>query len=106
MAKDMSKGQVVFQVDLNRNDKELMDALKGEKGDPGRTLKGDKGDSIKGDDSTVPGPRGPKGDSVEGPAGPTGKASEVPGPKGDKGDEPSDERVRALIYEVLAGLRR
>jgi len=106
MAKEMSKGQVVFQVGLDRDDKELMDTLKGDKGDPGRSIKGDKGDSIKGEDSIVPGPPGPKGDSIKGDPGPKGDASTVPGPKGDEGDEPSDERIKSLIYEVLAGLRR
>ena len=106
MAKTMSEGRVTFQVELDRDDKKLMDTLKGDKGDPGRSLKGDPGESIKGDASTVPGPPGPPGASVKGDPGPPGKASNIPGPPGEKGDEPSDERIKSLIYEVLAGLRR
>ena len=51
--------------------------LKGEKGDQGK--QGQPGESIKGE----------KGDSIVGPTGPMGlpgKDSTVPGPKGDKGD--------------------
>jgi hypothetical protein len=45
----------------------------GEPGDPGR-------------DSDVPGPEGPPGESITGPAGPPGQDSTVPGPKGDTGE--------------------
>ncbi len=44
MPKQMSVGKIELPVDLDRSDKELMDALRGPKGDPGQSLKGDKGD--------------------------------------------------------------
>ncbi len=75
MAKQMSVGRIELPVNLDRSDKELMDALRGPKGDAGVSIRGEKGD--KGDPSNVMGPRG------------------------EEGPLPSDENIKRLIREVL-----
>ena len=104
MAKDHAKGELRFLVDIDRDDADLMERLRGPRGKTGDSIKGDKGDTVVGPVSTVPGPKGGKGDSIEGEKGDKGDDSTVPGPKGDKGDEPSDERLKKLIREVLGGI--
>ena len=87
------------EVIINLDDKALIEALRGPKGDKGLAVKGDPGPPGK--DSIVPGPEGDKGDSIKGDPGNPGKRGD-PGEKGNKGDEPSDERLKDLIREVLA----
>lgn len=101
--KSESKGEIRFPVTLDLSDEKLVEALRGSKGDKGDSIQGPKGDPGK--DSIVPGPKGDKGDSIrgdKGDKGDPGNDSTVPGPKGDVGPEPSDERLKKLIREVLA----
>ena len=96
---------IKLPVELDRSDKELMAALKGDKGDPGQSLRGDKGDEgPKGKDSFVAGPPGAKGDSIRGERGDKGEPSNVMGPRGETGPLPSDEHVMDLIRKVMKGL--
>ena len=74
MAKQLSS-YMRIPVDIDRDDKELMEALRGPKGDPGQSVKGDKGDSIEGPVSTKSGPKGDKGDSIKGEKGDQGRDS-------------------------------
>ena len=104
MAKDHAKGELRFLVDIDRNDADLMERLKGDKGNKGDSIKGDKGDSIVGPVSTEPGPKGDDGESIKGDKGDKGDDSMEPGPRGYKGNEPSDERIERLIRKVLASL--
>ena len=105
MPKQMSTGRIELPVNLDRSDKELMDALRGPKGDPGTSIKGDKGDEgPKGRDSFVAGPAGDKGDSIQGEKGDRGDPSTVEGPRGLEGPLPSDEHIERLIRKVMKGL--
>ncbi len=95
---------IKLPIDLDRSDKELMDALRGPKGDPGQSIKGDPGDSIRGKDSLVRGPQGEKGDSIRGEKGDKGDKSTVEGPRGPEGPLPGVDYLKKLIREVLQGM--
>ena len=92
-----------FLIQLDTNDPELMEKLKGVKGDTGSP--GPRGDvGMKGDvgpPSKIPGPVGPQGETGQaGPKGDTGPQ----GIKGDSGEKWSEEEVAILVRKVLKNL--
>ncbi len=109
MAKEMANKKVLggVEVFVDLNDEALVKALKGEpgkKGDPGPNVKGDPG---RDSDKAGPPGRAPYAEEIDLAVHKYLKGKDLQGKpgdsiKGDPGPEVTDERIKALIREILA----
>ena len=110
MAKDMAKKKVLGEVEVfvDLDNDALVKALQGEpgkKGDPGPSVKGDPG---KDSDKEGPPGRAPTQAEIADAVHKYLSRLDLRGKKGDpgkdctvQGPEPSDERIKKLIREIL-----